>query len=404
MTKRINATDNVGVVSTKSNGKWGNTMPDMILLPIRVVVFVVGLAIVYFTLESTIQTLIVPRAINNRLTRTYYMFMNWLFRSWIRLSGAVTYERRDRIMAMYAPLVLVTLPFAWLSLVMVGYGLMFWGLGFGSLWESLLVSGSSLLTLGTIVFPEQQRIIVLFMFSEAMMGMILVALLIAYLPTIYSAFSLREQSVSKIETPAGIPPSPVTILTRFQRIGNLEELLDGVWIEWKDWFHSIDESHTSLAVLVFFRSPKPEISWVTAAGVVLDTASLAMSVVDIESDARGALCIRAGYVALRDIADYFGIEHNPDPLPHTPIAISREEFDDVCRQLEAGGVPLKEDRDQAWEDFHGWRVNYETVLLRLAALTMAPYAMWVSDRSMPNLPLRRGEINQITARQNGQLK
>jgi hypothetical protein len=47
------------------------------------------------------------------------------------------------------------------------------------------------------------------------------------------------------------------------------------------------------------------------------------------------------------------------------------------------------DRDQAWRDFAGWRVNYDTVLLALAALTLAPPAMWSSDRSrMP--PARTG--------------
>jgi hypothetical protein len=43
---------------------------------------------------------------------------------------------------------------------------------------------------------------------------------------------------------------------------------------------------------------------------------------------------------------------------------------------------MKMDRDQAWYDFSGWRVNYDSVLLALATLTMAPYAPWISDRSM----------------------
>ena len=33
-------------------------------------------------------------------------------------------------------------------------------------------------------------------------------------------------------------------------------------------------------------------------------------------------------------------------------------------------------------DFAGWRVNYDTVLLELAELTDAPYAMWSSDRGV----------------------
>jgi hypothetical protein len=49
--------------------------------------------------------------------------------------------------------------------------------------------------------------------------------------------------------------------------------------------------------------------------------------------------------------------------------------------LAAAGVPLVEDREQAWRDFSGWRVNYDTVLVTLANLVMAPYAPWSSDRS-----------------------
>ncbi len=36
------------------------------------------------------------------------------------------------------------------------------------------------------------------------------------------------------------------------------------------------------------------------------------------------LCIRAGYVAVRRIADFFNVRHNPDPhRPEDPISIDR---------------------------------------------------------------------------------
>jgi hypothetical protein len=55
-------------------------------------------------------------------------------------------------------------------------------------------------------------------------------------------------------------------------------------------------------------------------------------------------------------------------------------------QLESAGVPVRADHDAAWRDFVGWRVNYDRVLIALAAYVMAPYAPWVSDRS-PVVPL-----------------
>jgi hypothetical protein len=50
--------------------------------------------------------------------------------------------------------------------------------------------------------------------------------------------------------------------------------------------------------------------------------------------------------------------------------------------MAAAGVPVKADRDQAWRDFAGWRVNYDTPLLALSGLLMAPYAPWSSDRGI----------------------
>ena len=72
----------------------------------------------------------------------------------------------------------------------------------------------------------------------------------------------------------------------------------------------------------------------------------------------------------------------PNPsFPADPISITRAEFDAACEQLAAEKVPLKADREQAWRDFGGWRVNYDFVLLRLCTLTMAPPAPWSSDRA-----------------------
>ncbi len=152
---------------------------------------------------------------------------------------------------------------------------------------------------------------------------------------------------------------------------------------WEAWFADIEESHTSLAAVAFLRSPRPDRSWITAAGVVLDAAALFASTLDVPRDTRTDLCIRAGYVGLRHIADFFRIPYNPAPtFPETPISISRAEFDAACDYLAAQGVPLRADRDAAWQGFGGWRVNYDTVLLGLAALLMAPEAMWSSDRSL----------------------
>lgn len=282
-------------------------------------------------------------------------------------------------MALYAPITLLAMPAIWLVLVSLGYTAIFTALGVSSLKMAFTISGSSLLTLGTA--PPDSFISTLISFSEATIGLVLIALLISYLPTIYGAFSRREMAVTLLEVRAGSPPSAVELFARFHRLKRMDKLND-LWVQWENVFSDIEESHTSLGALPFFRSPQPDRSWTTASGAVLDAAALAVSTIDIPHDVQADLTIRAGYIALQRICDFLGIPYKRNPVPTDPISISRLEFDLACDQMAAQGVPLKPDRDKAWRDFSGWRVNYDTPLLSLCAITMAPYAPWSSDRSV----------------------
>ena len=281
-------------------------------------------------------------------------------------------------MAFYAPLGLLALVPVWCFIISIGYALVYRSLGVASWQEAFLISGSSLFTLG---FKAPQSLpMALIVSSESMIGLILVAMLIAYLPSMYAAFSRREITVTMLEVRAGKPPSAIELLLRYHRIHGLQQLYD-LWATWEKWFADIDESHTSLPALVFFRSPLSDNSWVTSAGAVLDAASLTLAVVDIPLDPQAQLCIRAGYLALRHVADIFRLPYYPNPhFPDEPISITRLEFDQACDELAKAGLPLKTDRDQAWIDFAGWRVNYDRALLGLCRLIIAPVAPWSSDR------------------------
>jgi hypothetical protein len=170
------------------------------------------------------------------------------------------------------------------------------------------------------------------------------------------------------------------LFARYETIGRLEYIEEDLFVRWEQWFVDIEESHTSQPALVFFRSPYPERSWINAAGLVLDTAALRASVVDIPRDSRTDLMIRTGFLALRHIADYFDMTYDPDPARGDPISVTRREFDLALVELRAAGLPLRADRDQAWLDFAGWRVNYDSVLIQLAQMVMAPPAQWITDR------------------------
>ncbi|MFZ0544411.1 MAG: hypothetical protein WAM60_03170 [Candidatus Promineifilaceae bacterium] len=353
----------------------------MILL--RVFVFILGLTVSLLSLISGIRTFVLPRSSRDFVSSFVFRSLRRVFDFGLRWTD--DFATRDRVMAFYAPVSLLALLPTWLALVLIGYTGMFWGSGIESWEEAFRISGSSLLTLGyakgDVLFHTALE------FSEATLGLLLVALLIAYLPTMYNAFSHRENAVNLLEVRAGNPPTAVEMIARYSRIHGLAKL-EEAWQQWEVWFAEIEESHTSLAALVFFRSSKPTQSWITAAGAILDAASLTLAVVDITWNPQAALCIRSGFLALRSITDFFRISYNRDPhYPEDAISISREEFDLACEMLEAEGVPLRADREQAWIDFAGWRVNYDAPLLVLCKITMAPPAPWSSAGSLRGMTI-----------------
>ncbi|EFH87917.1 hypothetical protein [Ktedonobacter racemifer] len=373
-------------------------MYHMLWLLLRILVFLLGATSVLAALLSAIRTFVLPRSASDIFSRNVFIAVRMLFE--LRKRRADTYERRDQIMELYAPMSLLALLVVWLLCIQLGYTAMFWGLTDGSLYQAFKISGSSLFTLGLAfvdTFPA-----ILLTFTEAAIGLLIVALLIAYLPAIYGSFSRREAAVTLLETRAGSPPSAVEIIKRYHHIGGLGDLTE-VWRGWETWFAEIEESHTSLGSLPFFRSPQPQRSWITAAGTILDTASLINAAVDIPHDPQADLCIRAGYICLRYISRFFRMPFDPNLAPIDPISISRVEFDLACDELAADGVPMKRDRDQAWRDFAGWRVNYDTVLLALAELTDAPRAPWTSDRFLIHPPRLLARYRKIKC-QGGRLR
>ena len=353
------------------------------ILALRVLVGLAGALISVLTVLSAVRSVVLPRAVPARIAATVFAVMKVLFNA--RLRRVSSYEARDRVMASYAPLSLLGMLLTWLLAVYVGFVGIFWALH-DSWHDAVELSGSSLLTLG---FDRPPTLLgELASFAEAAIGLVLLALLITFLPSLYGTFSRREAAVAKLEVRAGRPPSGVELLERAWAIQRFDMLPD-LWSSWEDWFIDLAETHTSLPALPYFRSPTADQSWVTAAGALLDAASLHVSIVEGPPDVDAQLTLRAGYLALRRLCVFFALPFPEKPAPTDPISIRRTEFDDAWQRLEAAGLPLRADKEQAWLDFAGWRVNYDIPLLSLATLTMAPYAPWSSDRSLTTTHVRR---------------
>src|SRR4029453_15066205 len=89
-------------------------------------------------------------------------------------------------------------------------------------------------------------------FVEAAIGLFVLALLITYLPSIYSAYAQREVGITALEVRAASPPSAREMIWRYWRLERMSEIRE-VWVEWQRWFGEVGETHTSPPAAPFFR-------------------------------------------------------------------------------------------------------------------------------------------------------
>ncbi len=240
---------------------------------------VLGCLLVFGVVLSAMRTVVLPRAEPVRLTSVVFRLTRMAFDLLLRTQ--TRFEGRDRLMAHYAPVSLLLLPFVWLALTWLGFGAGFWAIEQSGIVDALVTSGSSLVTLG-FERPDGVAGLALSFVEGALAMSVLALLLVTYLPSLYSAFADREQQVTLFEVSAGTPPSAVQMMIRYNRIQGMAQTVQ-IWTQWERWFARVAESHTALPALVFFRSPDPQQSWVTSAGAVLDAAALMVSAIDLQA-------------------------------------------------------------------------------------------------------------------------
>jgi hypothetical protein len=363
------------------------------MIAVRVIVGVLAVVGIATVLASMLRTVVVPRAVPARLARAAFLAVSWLLRLRLRLTGRSDYTTRDRIFAVHAPLGLFAQLAIWGALIWLLFATLFWSLiastvNGPTISHALELSGSSMLGLG--FDPPGGLARQLCAFAAAATSLTLLALVIAYLPTLYGAFSRREELITKLTVRTASPPSGPALLSSSWELGRFDQL-EEVWDGWEDWFIEVGESQTTFPYLSFFRSPRPDNHWVLASETVLDGAALVLTACDLPGPSRTELCIRAGVDALISIADFLDIPHRP-PEPGAEIVLSEEKFNTAFSHLQSIGVPMRDDPDSAWIAFRAVRARYEPLLVVLGRMTDAPrsdWSSWSQDTSLHKPPLLR---------------
>jgi hypothetical protein len=187
---------------------------------IRVLAGLFGLLLEMLVLDAAIRTFLLPRAANVSLSRFIAKFVGAIFHTLARSSKS--YPVRDRILSLYASMVLLAYQATWLALSAVAFALGFVAAGASNLSLAFEMSGSSLFTLGTTAAHGGSLTVLEYV--EAGVGLTLLALLIAFIPALYGAFQRREFSVSRLTVRAGIPATPWGVLEIAQSVESYDRL------------------------------------------------------------------------------------------------------------------------------------------------------------------------------------
>lgn len=330
-----------------------------------------GVLLVLAVVSDAVGTLVVTlgRSARWRPARIWYA---GTWRATRTFASRLPFDVGETVLGVYPALSLLGLLMLWLAGLMLGWALLYWGIEFriaGSIdfGTTIYYSGTSLLTpaFGTAHGAAQRTLTLL----ETLTGLGTIALLISYLPALYSSYSKREARLLTLDDPLGSRITPVRVIAVHSGNGELD-LLYRFFAEWEMWTAEVLESHVSYPMLALFRSQHQGQSWITALGVVTDAAALACACVEGAEQREPYFAYRRGRRAVMEIADRL---HVPATKPKDWLTPAN--FDIAWDILTGLGLPLKK-RAAAWEQLQLLRNSYGNRLQELMDFLLAPQGFW----------------------------
>ena len=240
----------------------------------RALAVALGVVTILVVFWDAFETLILPRRVSRRL-RLARIFFRTTWGVWLRTSSMFRRaQRREDYLSFYGPLSLLFLVAVWATGMIFGFALLQLGAGrarppgSGGFATLLYMSASTFFTLGLGDVTPANSFARTVTVIESGAGFAFLALVIAYLPVLYQAFSRREIRISMLDERAGSPPSAGELLRR--RGSEYSETGAAFLRDWELWSAELLESHLSYPVLGYFRSQHDNQSWLAALTVILD--------------------------------------------------------------------------------------------------------------------------------------
>ena len=181
---------------------------------IDILAVVSGIVVIILSTGLAIRTFMVPAGAPPLINRVLFRFTQALFDAVIRPIRSEA--RRQSVLSLFAPVSLLVVLVVLLGMIGFGYMLALYGAGIKPMLRAFLFSGSALSTLG-FESPGNNFWVIVLSAVEALTVMIIVALLIGYLPTIYSSYQQREQAVNNLDKLTGSQPDGIKVVDAYRQ-------------------------------------------------------------------------------------------------------------------------------------------------------------------------------------------
>jgi hypothetical protein len=356
------------------------------------VAFAAGLALALVILLEAFEAIILPRRVTRKIRVTRFFYRStWAI--WKFIAGNISGRKlREALLGGYGPISLLLLIAIWASGLVIGFAMMQFGAGSavnvhegGSGFPlDLYLSATTFFTLGIgDVVPRTPFSRALLM-AEAGLGYGFLAVIVGYLPFIYSSFSRREVNITLLDARAGTPPTAGELLRRHSYPQGADALRD-LLKEWELWSAELMESHLSYPVLAYFRSQHDNQSWIASLTAILDTCALVKTGIQGPCERQAELTFAIARHAVVDLAQIFGTKPKTLIEDRLPSADLRR----IRVTLAAKGMKMI-DSEAADRQLTELRGMYEPYIYGLAEYLKQSMPPWI--------PQKKGKDNwQTTA-------
>ena len=232
------------------------------------------------------------------------------------------------------------------------------------------------------------------MVSESGVGLGFVALVIGYVPVLYTTFSRREVAVALLDSRAGGPPTAGELLLRHGFEGGQHELTI-LLAEWERWSAEMLESHVSYPILCYYRSQHDNQSWLSAITAILDACALLITTIEGPATRQAQLTFAMARHTLVDLGHVFRLETAENHFRDSPaIRLSDEDFGRFCDALRPTGFSLCASAD-THQRLTAIRLLYEPHAQAMAEFLSMDLPRWIAPRDPNRKPDQWATVSNL---------